>query len=96
MFTNPTTAKSQASEAEEPQVALREFISRTPNNNYTFDSERDAPQSEICRDDPKDHECITLQMNSKQMFAAMQSLGFYCSLPMEPGKTYMECKPLPK
>ncbi|KAJ4467477.1 hypothetical protein C8J55DRAFT_526101 [Lentinula edodes] len=96
MFTNPTTAKSQAKEAEEPQEALREFISRTPNNNYTFDSERDAPQSEICRDDPKDHECITLQMNSKQMFAAMQSLGFYCSLPMEPGKTYMECKPLPK
>lgn len=143
---------------------------RTPNNNYTFDSERDAPQSEICRDDPKNHECITVcsiyhspifqksswwyslmnahwtcyyiqillepgscswryiasdefkanvcshagvfdslhELDSSEQSSSssriheisphfsFQSLGFYCSLPMEPGKTYMECKPLPK
>ncbi|KAJ3794555.1 hypothetical protein GGU11DRAFT_294815 [Lentinula aff. detonsa] len=123
-----STTKQKANERDKAQETLRRFISRTPNNNYTFDSERDAPQSEICRDDPNNHECITLQMNSRQMFEAMQvcvqfarmrrraldalsrlvvlyeshtrffsqSLGFYCSLPMEPGKTYMECKPLPK
>ncbi|KAJ3761121.1 hypothetical protein EV360DRAFT_10852, partial [Lentinula raphanica] len=53
-------------------ILMNMNIQRSPNNHYTFDSERDAPQSEICRDDPNNHECITLQMNSRQMFAAMQ------------------------
>ncbi|KAJ3728747.1 hypothetical protein EV361DRAFT_430065 [Lentinula raphanica] len=96
MFSTTTATKQKANERDGAKEALRNFVSRSPNNHYTFDSERDAPQSEICRDDPNNHECITLQMNSRQMFAAMQSLGFYCSLPMDPGKTYMECKPLPK
>ncbi|KAJ3741843.1 hypothetical protein DFH05DRAFT_1461927 [Lentinula detonsa] len=54
-----STTKQKANERDKAQETLRRFISRTPNNNYTFDSERDAPQSEICRDDPNNHECIT-------------------------------------
>ncbi|KAE9406784.1 hypothetical protein BT96DRAFT_987330 [Gymnopus androsaceus JB14] len=89
------SAKPKPNDGDDASSALKKF--RTPNGQFTFDSERDAPRSEICRsDDPNNHDCITLQMNSKQMFESMQSLGFYCALPIEPGKTYMECKPLPK
>ncbi|KAJ3840128.1 hypothetical protein F5878DRAFT_84377 [Lentinula raphanica] len=72
MFSTTTATKQKANERDGAKEALRNFVSRSPNNHYTFDSERDAPQSEICRDDPNNHECITLQMNSRQMFAAMQ------------------------
>ncbi|KAJ7261348.1 hypothetical protein B0H12DRAFT_1106366 [Mycena haematopus] len=74
---------------------LKGFIARAPTARYTFDSERNAPQSEICREDsPK--ECITLQMQSKRLFEAMQNLGFFCALPMDPKRTHMECTPIPK
>ncbi|KAJ6618347.1 hypothetical protein B0H10DRAFT_1795760 [Mycena sp. CBHHK59/15] len=78
---------------------LKAFIARAPQSRYTFDSERDAPQSEICRvqDDPKARaECIVLQMHSKRLFEAMQNLGFFCAMPMDPQRTYMECTPIPK
>ncbi|KAF8894452.1 hypothetical protein BD779DRAFT_839178 [Infundibulicybe gibba] len=74
---------------------LGEFIARDPNSRYTFDSERDSKQSEICREGgPKGRQCIALQMHSKRLFEAMQEHGFFCALPMEPGKTYMECTPM--
>ncbi|KAF7441040.1 hypothetical protein PC9H_001389 [Pleurotus ostreatus] len=50
--------------------ALKDFISVDPASKYTFDSERDAPTSEICRE--KDQECVKLQMHSKKMFESMQ------------------------
>ncbi|KAI0282199.1 hypothetical protein BGY98DRAFT_139226 [Russula aff. rugulosa BPL654] len=89
--------------------SLRQFISRDPNAHYSFDSERDATQSEICRQS-KNKECIILQMTSRELFAAMQvrvshlSLlftaptenGFFCTLPMDPTRTYIECKRIPK
>ncbi|KAG7086601.1 hypothetical protein E1B28_002546 [Marasmius oreades] len=88
---------SSASSKENPDEVLKNFVSKTPNTRYTFDSERDAPVSEICRENgPQSRECIQIRMNSKRMFEAMQSLGFFCALPIDPGKTYMECKPLPK
>ena len=35
---------------------------KTPNNKFTFDSERDSPESEICRELGKDkRECITVR-----------------------------------
>ncbi|KAL4269412.1 hypothetical protein AB1N83_003021 [Pleurotus pulmonarius] len=74
--------------------ALKDFISVDPASKYTFDSERDAPTSEICRE--KDRECVKLQMHSKKMFESMQDLGFFCVLPMDPARTYIECTPLPK
>ncbi|KAF8968398.1 hypothetical protein BDZ97DRAFT_1655075, partial [Flammula alnicola] len=70
-----------------------------PNRQYTFDSERGSEESELCREGGhKGRECITLQMNAKRLFEAMQAgeQGFFCALPMDPGRTYMSCKPLPK
>ncbi|KAF9262134.1 hypothetical protein L218DRAFT_929725 [Marasmius fiardii PR-910] len=88
---------TSASPSENPDEALKNFVAKTPNSKYTFDSERDAPVSEICRENGKEsRECIQIQMNSKRMFEAMQSLGFFCALPIDPGQTHMECKPLPK
>ncbi|KAJ7582606.1 hypothetical protein C8J56DRAFT_224275 [Mycena floridula] len=55
------------------KTQLVDFVSRDPKSRYTFDSERDAPQSQICRETGKlSRECITLEMNSKQLFEAMQ------------------------
>ncbi|KAF9484871.1 hypothetical protein BDN70DRAFT_796700, partial [Pholiota conissans] len=70
------------------------FLQHQPNKQYTFDSERGSEKSEICREG--DNECITLQMNAKRLFEAMQEQGFFCALPMDPGRTYMKCRPMPK
>ncbi|KAI0053829.1 hypothetical protein FA95DRAFT_1673747 [Auriscalpium vulgare] len=78
-----------------PEQTLNDFVSRDPAVRYTFDSERDAPQSEICRD-TENKECIKLQMNAKRLFEAMQANGFYCALPSNPARTHMECTPIPK
>ncbi|KAJ7632201.1 hypothetical protein FB45DRAFT_1057334 [Roridomyces roridus] len=78
---------------------LKAFISRDPTASYTFDSERDAPTSEICRELPNkqaQRECIAIQMHSKRLFEAMQDLDFFCALPTNPEKTYMECTPISK
>lgn len=75
--------------------SLKHFISRDPNSLYTFDSERGASQSEICRQG-KNKECIFVQMTSRELFAAMQENGFFCALPMDPTRTYIECKRIPK
>ncbi|KAF7778856.1 hypothetical protein Agabi119p4_3201 [Agaricus bisporus var. burnettii] len=74
---------------------LKSFLSHDPKARYTFDSEKDSPESQICRQGPQSEECITLKMNSKQLFKAMQDHGFFCALPFNPDKTHMECKPLP-
>jgi len=74
---------------------LKAFIKHDPNGHYTFDSERDSPQSELCREGgSKGRDCITIQMNSKRLFEAMQELGFFCALPMDPSRTDIKCKPL--
>ncbi|KAF8810169.1 hypothetical protein BYT27DRAFT_7187032 [Phlegmacium glaucopus] len=80
----------------QPKDTLKAFVKHDPNCHYTFDSERNSLQSELCREGSgsKGRECITLQMNSKHLFEAMQELGFFCALPMDPSRTYIECKPL--
>ncbi|KAI0273796.1 hypothetical protein BC834DRAFT_966266 [Gloeopeniophorella convolvens] len=88
-------APSNNNNNNNPNDTLKDFIARNPAARYTFDSERDAPQSEICREG-RDRECILLQMTSKQLFAAMQENGFFCALPMDPTRTHMECTPIPK
>ncbi|KAJ6488607.1 hypothetical protein C8R47DRAFT_1126266 [Mycena vitilis] len=91
MAWSSSTTKSSADDA------LKSFIARAPASRYTFDSERDAPQSEICREDGKlGRECIILQMHSKRLFEAMQNLGFFCSLPMDLTQTRIDCTPIPK
>jgi len=83
--------------AKSPEEQLKDFIAKGPKSNYTFDSERDAPQSEICRELGKDsRDCIILQMHSKKLFEAMQDHGFFCALPLDPTRTYIECFPIPK
>ncbi|KIJ44221.1 hypothetical protein M422DRAFT_67521 [Sphaerobolus stellatus SS14] len=82
-----------------PKQALKSFIEQSPSSNYTFESKRESDHSEICRgtggtEGGKD--CVDIWLSSKQMFAAMQENGFFCALPMDPEKTHMECKPIPK
>ncbi|KAL1746082.1 hypothetical protein HDZ31DRAFT_62534 [Schizophyllum fasciatum] len=72
--------------------ALSKFVGQDPNATYTFDAPPDVPRAELCRG----KHCVTLDLYSTKMFECMQKLGFYCALPMEPGRTHMECRPLPK
>ncbi|TEB35969.1 hypothetical protein FA13DRAFT_1209860 [Coprinellus micaceus] len=74
---------------------LKSFVNLQPKGPYAFDSERDAKVSELCRGSGmNEKDCIKLQMSSRRLFKAMQDQGFYCALPMEPGRTHMVCKPL--
>ncbi|KAJ7273222.1 hypothetical protein C8J57DRAFT_1317188 [Mycena rebaudengoi] len=82
--------------SEKADDVLKAFIARAPKSRYTFDSERDAPTSKLCREDAPTRECIVLQMHSKRLFEAMQNLGFFCAMPMDPQRTYMDCTPIPK
>ncbi|KIM32356.1 hypothetical protein M408DRAFT_33032, partial [Serendipita vermifera MAFF 305830] len=47
---------------------------KAPSAKYTFDSERDAPEAELCRQPNGElsKECIVIHMNSKRLFEAMQ------------------------
>ncbi|KAI0928837.1 hypothetical protein AcW2_004712 [Taiwanofungus camphoratus] len=86
---------NKAMSSKNPEEALKAFISEDPDSQYTFESERDVPRSEICREGKdKGPKCITLQMHSTKMFAAMQ--GFFCALPSDPTRTHMECRRIPK
>ncbi|KAF9820177.1 hypothetical protein IEO21_01610 [Rhodonia placenta] len=83
--------------SENPEEQLKTFISEDPDSHYTFDSERGAARSEVCREGKeKGRKCITLAMHSTKMFAAMQAQGFFCALPMDPSRTHMECRRMPK
>ncbi|KAF7311584.1 hypothetical protein MKEN_01061100 [Mycena kentingensis (nom. inval.)] len=86
------------SKQQSPEKVLDDFVSKSPTAKYTFDSERGAPQSELCRaaEGQKKEECIMIQMQSKRLFEAMQDLGFFCALPIDPTRTHMECTRMPK
>ncbi|KDQ60643.1 hypothetical protein JAAARDRAFT_31607 [Jaapia argillacea MUCL 33604] len=89
---SPTTPSSK-----NPERLLKDFIDQAPNASYTFDSERGAPESEICRDTKeKGMECRMIQMHATKLFEVMQDNGFFCALPMDPSRTHMECRRMPK
>lgn len=92
MTSSPTTTMSS------PEETLTSFIAVNPSAKYVFDSERGAPVSELCRGLPNDakRECIMIKMQSKQLLQAMQDHGFFCQLPQDPTKTFIECTPIPK
>ncbi|KAF7789529.1 hypothetical protein EIP86_000475 [Pleurotus ostreatoroseus] len=100
-----------------PEESLKTFVSEDPQSRYTFDSERGAPESEICREGDKlSRKCIKVNSNafdevipnyagmlfdmdfieSINFIQHQQDLGFFCALPMDPSRTYIECKPIPK
>jgi len=98
MFWSTKSSSLESRSEAKPEEILKTFIKRSPAARYTFDSERDAPESELCRqpDGQVSKECMMIHMNSKRLFEAMQNLGFFCALPLNPGKTHMECVPIPK
>jgi len=71
----------------------------SPTSKYTFDSEKGASESTICREPSSPgarNDCVVVRMESKRMFTRMQELGFLCLLPQNVGSTHIECTPLPK
>ncbi|KAM5539005.1 hypothetical protein V8D89_007228 [Ganoderma adspersum] len=93
----PGKVSQEEGPSNDSDKTLKEFIAEDPNSTYTFDSERGAPLSELCREGKdKGRKCIMLRMYSTRLFQAMQDQGFYCALPMDPARTHIECKRLPK
>ncbi|KAH9951302.1 hypothetical protein B0H21DRAFT_275728 [Amylocystis lapponica] len=101
--------------AKQPEDILKAFIAEDPDSRYTFHSERNATESELCREGKeKSRKCIMLHMQATKMFATMQvcssavelavpcqsrrgqAQGFFCALPLDPTRTHMECKRMPK
>ena len=52
--------------------ALTTRRQQSPASQYTFDSERGADRSQICRRRKDQTECIQVWLSSKQLFEAMQ------------------------
>jgi len=95
-FGSSSSTQKEKSEKKVEEV-VRDFVAKDSSAIYTFDSERGAPQSTLCRENgPGRKECIQVQMYVTKLFEAMQANGFYCSLPSDPTQTHMECKPMPK
>jgi len=83
--------------AKNPDAELKDFLSKSPQSKYTFDSERDAQEAKLCREaGERGRECIMIHMHSTKLFEAMQANGFFCALPIDPARTHIECTPLPK
>ncbi|EJT98314.1 hypothetical protein DACRYDRAFT_24385 [Dacryopinax primogenitus] len=73
---------------------IKDFVQQVPNAMYEFSSDDQSQSAEICRRTSSGVSCIKVDGTSKKLFETMQSMGFFCALPADPGKTYMECKPL--
>ncbi|KIP09090.1 hypothetical protein PHLGIDRAFT_29212 [Phlebiopsis gigantea 11061_1 CR5-6] len=83
--------------AQKPEDVLNAFVSEDPQSKYAFNSARDAPESELCREGDKlSRKCIMIHMQSTRLFQAMQDQGFFCALPMDPKRTEITCQPIPK
>ncbi|KAI9253032.1 hypothetical protein BY458DRAFT_522606 [Sporodiniella umbellata] len=85
MADNNETNATQSKEA----TRLSEFVKQAPGGEYTIDQK----EQELCRQGSQGQsECIKLNLEYTQMFSEMQSLGFFCALPMDPSKIHMECR----
>ncbi|KAJ1979913.1 hypothetical protein H4R34_002655 [Dimargaris verticillata] len=70
-------------------TSMYKFIQEDPNREYTVD----ANAQQVCRQLPNGNQsCIRVALDQKAMFEVMQKLDFFCTLPIDPEKTYLECK----
>ncbi|KXN72417.1 hypothetical protein CONCODRAFT_77786 [Conidiobolus coronatus NRRL 28638] len=73
---------------------IEKFVNQAPEANYIIDDDQLA----ICRaraageDRASNEPCVHLGVSQKEMFTAMQDLGFYCALPSDPTETYFKCQ----
>ncbi|PWN22380.1 hypothetical protein BCV69DRAFT_281382 [Microstroma glucosiphilum] len=66
-------------------------------DRFTFDGNRGEQQAKLCRILPDGRQqCMDVALESKDLFAAMQSLNFFCQLPQDPAKTHINCEPIPQ
>lgn len=62
-----------------------------PSATYTLDGERTKTVSELCKRLPNGGlSCLKLDIASRELFAIMQKLDYFCTLPQDPSKTYSE------
>lgn len=88
MSSNETENTQQQDQSNNELLRIDNFVKMAPGKEYTIDQK----EQELCRDGLNgQRECVKLNLEYTQMFSQMQKLGFFCALPMDPTKTYMEC-----
>ncbi|KAG0748057.1 hypothetical protein G6F57_006348 [Rhizopus arrhizus] len=84
-----TNNESETNYSSKELDRLDSFVKIAPAAGYTIDQK----EQELCREGSNgQQECIKLNLEYTQMFSEMQKLGFFCALPMDPKKTFMECR----
>ncbi|KAH8922810.1 hypothetical protein BT69DRAFT_1263031 [Atractiella rhizophila] len=81
-----------------PQEAQKvsTFVNQSPNDDYTFDSERNSNITELCAKKNGQLSCIKVAAQSTALFAYMQHLGYFCQLPFDPTETHIQCRRIEK
>ncbi|PWN53186.1 hypothetical protein IE53DRAFT_384329 [Violaceomyces palustris] len=86
-------------DAAKPKQDVRSFVqSSNPNSTFVLDGERGTGRSKLCSKDPRTNQldCIDIALEARNLFETMQSLNFFCSLPQDPTKTYINCEKIPQ
>ncbi|KAG8899042.1 hypothetical protein FRB99_006959 [Tulasnella sp. 403] len=70
-----SSASKEGQNQKDGRRTVADFVKESPRAVYTFDSERDAPEAELCRQPPAGGgrtSCIKVAMASKELFQYMQ------------------------
>ncbi|KAJ1954960.1 hypothetical protein IWQ62_005637 [Dispira parvispora] len=79
----PSNDQSRATQA------LTDFVKEDPNSLYTLDGQGGL----VCRTTANGRrDCLRVKLDQKSMFTLMQKLDFFCTLPIDPEHTHLECK----
>ncbi|KAK9896226.1 hypothetical protein P389DRAFT_196328 [Cystobasidium minutum MCA 4210] len=77
---------------------VRKFLSSIPPSsdstasNVTFDAKRDATESDLCRKIPGGGlNCTKILGSTTALFAAIQKMGYFCTMPVDPTSTEIHC-----
>ncbi|PWN41793.1 hypothetical protein IE81DRAFT_324130 [Ceraceosorus guamensis] len=82
--------------------SVAEFVGSSANGGppaqaFSFDGERGTGRASLCKHLPGGRtECTDIALEAKDLFAQMQSLGFFCQLPQDPALTHIQCRKLPQ
>ncbi|GAA95569.1 uncharacterized protein L969DRAFT_44653 [Mixia osmundae IAM 14324] len=84
--------------ADLDRKGVESFVRSVPMQGLvTFDSERDAKVAKLCRlSSSGQRECNEVALHSRQLFEHLTKLGFFCTSPIDPSKTEIECRRIAK
>ncbi|KAM0747414.1 hypothetical protein T439DRAFT_359738 [Meredithblackwellia eburnea MCA 4105] len=94
----PTAANPHLTE-KESHTKTAEFVQQAPNSNYSLDELSPSPDAAVrlCRTGTDgQRSCVEIHDEVTKVFELMQKQGFFCTLPTDPSRTWIECEQLNK